>query len=82
MVEGKSNNMEKIKTEKHDAIVLSSQSEKDIQKYFYEHYTNNTLPPDELLHNIGLFLSSKSLSRIIFFYELYKKIIDHFFSLF
>ena len=68
--------MDKIKTEKHDAIVLSSQSEKDIQKSFYEHYNNNTLPPDELLHNIGLFLSSKSLSRIIFFHELYKKIID------
>lgn len=65
-----------MKTEKHDAIVLSSQSEKDIQAALYEHFRSATLPPDELLPNLGLFLTSKTLSRVLFFYEIYKKIVN------
>jgi hypothetical protein len=65
-----------MKTQKHDAIVLSSQSEKDIQAALYEHFRSATLPPDEMLPNLGLFLTSKSLSRVIFFYEIYRKIIN------
>ena len=64
-----------MKTEKHDAIVLSSQSEKDIQAALYTHFKSATLPADELLANLGLFLTSKSLSRILFFYEIYQKIV-------
>lgn len=65
-----------MKTQKHDAIVLSSQSEKDIQTALYEHFRNSTLPADELLPNLGLFLTSKSLSRVLFFYEIYRKIVN------
>ena len=65
-----------MKTEKHDAIVLSSQGEKDIQAALYKHFKAATLPPDEFLPNLGLFLTSKSLSRILFFYEIYKKIVS------
>lgn len=64
-----------MKTEKHDAIVLSSSDEKEILKSFIQHFKNAPLPDDELLSNLGLFLSSKNLSRILFFYEIYKKII-------
>jgi len=64
-----------MKTEKHDAIVLSSSYEKEILKNFIQHFKNAPLPDDEMLSNLGLFLSSKSLSRILFFYEIYKKII-------
>ena len=64
-----------MKTEKHDAIVLSSSDEKEILKNFIQHFKNAPLPDDEMLSNLGLFLSSKSLSRILFFYEIYKKII-------
>jgi len=65
-----------MKTEKHDAIVLSSQSEKDIQSALYEHFRSGTLPADELLPNLGLFLTSKTLSRVLFFYEIYRKILN------
>lgn len=64
-----------MKTEKHDAIVLSSQSEKDIQAALHQHFRDATLPVDELLPNLGLFLTSKSLSRILFFHEIYRKIL-------
>lgn len=68
--------MTEIKTEKHDAIVLSSQSEKDLQKQFVKMLQEAPLPEDELLANLGLFLSSKNLSRLLFFYEIYQKIVN------
>jgi hypothetical protein len=67
--------MADIKTQKHDAIVLSSQSEKELQRKFVELFKGAPLPDDEILPNLGLFLSSKSLSRVLFFYEIYKKIL-------
>lgn len=67
--------MADIKTQKHDAIVLSSQSEKELQYKFVELLKCAPLPDDEILPNLGLFLSSKALSRILFFYEIYKKIL-------
>lgn len=68
--------MATIKTEKHDAIVLSSQSEKDLQKQFVALLKQSPIPDDELLPNLGLYLSSKNLSRILFFYEIYQKILN------
>ena len=68
--------MPEIKTQKHDAIVLSSQSEKDLQAQFVKLLKAAPLPDDELLPNIGLFLSSKALSRVLFFHEIYKKILN------
>ena len=65
-----------MKTKKHDAIVLSSSNEKLILKEFVRHFKNTPLPDDELMPNLGLFLTSKNLSRILFFYEIYKKIIQ------
>jgi len=65
-----------MKTEKHDAIILSSSDEKDIQKQFVNHFKASPLPDDEVFPNIGLFLTSKALSRILFFSEVYKKIIN------
>ena len=68
--------MEKIKTNKFDAIVLSSSSEKDAYQKIINLFKNVNIPDDEFLANLGLFLNSKSLSRILFFYELYKQILD------
>jgi len=68
--------MSDIKTQKHDAIVLSSQSEKDLQRKFVELFRQAPLPDDEILANLGLFLSSKSLSRVLFFYEIYKRVLN------
>ncbi|MFA5156118.1 MAG: crotonobetainyl-CoA--carnitine CoA-transferase [Candidatus Omnitrophota bacterium] len=66
-----------MKTEKHDAITLSSVEEKEAIRRFVGHFKESPLPDDEILPNIGLFLTSKNLSRILFFYEIYKKIINH-----
>ncbi len=76
MVGGEQERMEEIKTEKHDAIVLSSLSERDCQRQFVHLLKTTPIPDDELLANLGLFLSSKNLSRILFFYEIYKKIVN------
>lgn len=65
-----------MKTEKHDAIVLSSASEKDLQKELCGMLKGTPLPDDELLPNLGLYLNSKSLARILFFYEIYQKIVN------
>ena len=67
--------MADIKTQKHDAIVLSSQGEKDFQRAFSS-CSGRASTRDEILPNLGLFLSSKALSRVLFFYEIYKKILN------
>jgi len=67
--------MPDIKTQEYDAIVLSSQTEKELQRQFVELFKRAPLPDDEVLPNLGLFLSSKALSRILFFHEIYKKIL-------
>ncbi|MDP1852707.1 MAG: TylF/MycF/NovP-related O-methyltransferase [Candidatus Omnitrophota bacterium] len=64
-----------MKTKKYDAIVLSSQGEKEILAQFVNLLKTAPLPSEELLSNLGLFLTSKNLSRLLFFYEIYKKII-------
>lgn len=66
--------MKRIKTEKHDAIILSSGDEKSVLKEYARHFKAAPMPDDELLPNLGLFLTSKNLSRILFFYEIYKRI--------
>ncbi len=64
-----------MKTEKHDAIVLSSADEKEVQRSLTERCKLAPLPDDELLSNLGLFLTSKTLSRVLFFYEIYRKVV-------
>jgi hypothetical protein len=68
--------MREIKTQKHDAIVLSSLGERELQREFVELFKSAPLPDDEIMANLGLFLSSKSLSRVLFFHEIYKKILN------
>jgi len=65
-----------MKTEKYDAIILSSSDEKEINRKFVNHLKSSPLPNDEVLPNLGLYLSSKNLSRILFFYEIYKMIVN------
>ncbi|MBN2570166.1 MAG: crotonobetainyl-CoA--carnitine CoA-transferase [Deltaproteobacteria bacterium] len=56
-------------------MILSSGDEKATLKALVDHLTASPLPDDEVLPNLGLFLTSKALSRILFFYEIYKKIL-------
>lgn len=65
-----------MKTNKHDAIILASDDEKNHISNFAESLKNSPIPFDEIIANMGLYLTSKTLSRILFFYEIYKKIVD------
>lgn len=64
-----------MKTRQHDAVVLSSSSEKEAQARLTALLKAAPWPDDEALPNLGLFLTSKALSRILFFYEIYRKIL-------
>lgn len=68
--------LEEVKTKKHDAIVLSSSSEKENFKRLASFLKNTPIPDDEILANLGVYLTSKHLSRLLFFYEIYKKIVN------
>jgi hypothetical protein len=57
-------------------IVHSSNDEKAAQHRLAQLLKNSPLPDDELLANLGLYLTSKNLSRLLFFYEIYKKIVN------
>jgi len=53
-----------------------SAGEKLTRQQFMEHFKKCPIPDDQLLSNLGLFLSSKNLSRILFMNYLFEKIID------
>lgn len=63
------------KLNEHDAIVLSSGAELDAQGKLVQLLKNTSVPDSELLANLGLFLTSKNLSRLLFFYEVYQRIL-------
>lgn len=65
-----------ITKNQHDAIVLSANDEKAAFEQFTRELLDSPIPPDEILHNLGLFVTSKSLARFLFFYEIYQKIVN------
>lgn len=50
--------------------------EDQIRNEFAKHFINCPIPGDEILANLGLFISSKNLARILFMHHLYQQIID------
>lgn len=64
-----------MKTQHHDAIILSSDDEKAVQSRYARALVETPLPSDEILANLGLYLTSKNLSRLLFFYEIYQRIL-------
>jgi hypothetical protein len=64
-----------MKTDRHDAIVLSAADEREHVRQLTEELLESPLPADEILANLGLFLTSKGLSRLLFFYEIYRLIL-------
>lgn len=53
-----------------------SKEEKLIRKKFVEHFKKCPIPDEQVLSNLGLFLTSKNLSRILFMNHLYKQVIE------
>jgi hypothetical protein len=64
------------KTQQHDSIVFTTPGEKGHEARFRELLTESPLPRDELLNNLGLYLTSRTLSRILFFTEMYRRIVE------
>jgi hypothetical protein len=50
--------------------------EDDVRHNFFELYKRCPIPDDQILSNLGLFLNSKTLARILFLHHIYTKIID------
>jgi hypothetical protein len=63
---------------KRDVGIMTYQSEEEkaSRKKFYEHFRKCPVPEDQLLSNLGLFLTSKNLARILFMDHLYRQIVD------
>ncbi len=53
-----------------------SAEEDIIRKDFFKHFKNCPIPEDGILQNLGLFLSSKNLSRILFMNHVYQQIVN------
>lgn len=60
----------------YSIIEYGSDSEKKYRKELYEFFKNCPIPEDQILSNLGLFLTSKVLSRILFMNHIYKKNIN------
>jgi len=53
-----------------------SEKEDAIRNDFVQHFRNCPIPDLDILQNLGLFLNSKNLSRILFMNHIYQKIVD------
>ena len=53
-----------------------SSEERSIRDEYVKHFRDCPIPDNQLLSNLGLFLNSKSLSRILFMDHLYRLIVD------
>ena len=53
-----------------------SENENKIRLDFVEHFKKCPIPDQDIMQNLGLFLSSKNLSRILFMDHIYKQIIN------
>src|SRR3989344_5997147 len=54
----------------------SSEQETEIRKKIVELFKDCPIPDDQKLSNLGLFLNSKNLSRILFMDHLFKQVVD------
>ena len=57
-------------------ITYESTDERSIREQFIETFKQCPIPETEILSNLGLFLNSKNLSRILFMNHMYQQIID------
>ncbi|MDB2637586.1 crotonobetainyl-CoA--carnitine CoA-transferase [Alphaproteobacteria bacterium] len=53
-----------------------STQEQSVDNALMLHLQSTPIPDDQIMENLGLFLSSKDLSRILFMHHIYKKIIE------
>lgn len=56
--------------------LYASAEEMDIRADFVRHFRACPIPEADILNNLGLFLNSKNLSRILFMDHIYRQIVD------
>ena len=56
--------------------LYSSSQEADVRTGFVRHFRDCPIPDADILNNLGLFLNSKNLSRILFMDHIYRQIVD------
>lgn len=64
------------KTVDHATLSRASEEELLNRNELYDLFKNCPIPPDQMLDSLGLFLTRRSLSRILFMHELYQQILD------
>ncbi len=57
-------------------VEKTSVQEVERRDAFFQLFKNNPLPTNEQLGNLGLFINRRTLSRILFMYELYQKCLN------
>lgn len=57
-------------------ISYANQREKSVRDRLFKLFKNSPIPDDEILSNLGLFINSKNLTRIIFLHHLYTQIVE------
>lgn len=67
--------MSAINPDPYAIKTYSSESETSLRSEFVPLFKNSPIPDDQILSNMGLYLNSKSLSRILFMNHLYEQIV-------
>lgn len=62
---------------KYNISTLASEEEQKNRNKLLDLYHKNPIPDDEKIYTSNLFVKRQELSKILFFNELYQKIIDH-----
>ena len=62
--------------ERTGVFVSKSSNEQSAEEELVQHLKNCPIPQDQLLENLGLFLTSKNLSRILFMNHIYQQIVS------
>jgi len=65
-----------METKIDEQELYRSPQEDQIRTEFLQHFRNCPIPETDILQNLGLFLSSKNLARILFMDHIYKQILD------
>ncbi len=65
-----------MKTKLDKQELYRSPEEDTLRRAFVKHFRDCPIPDNDILQNLGLFLNSKNLSRILFMNHLYQQIID------
>ena len=63
-------------TDNKGIVTFGGEEEKERRRNFYKHFKECPIPEDEYFLNMGLFLTPQTLSRVLFFDFLYRKILD------